>query len=258
VRALEGSTEARPWGVVRREGEPTFAQALAEAEVDVVAVCTPNRLHPDQVQAALAAGKHVLCEYPLAARVSEARKLLGQAHALRRVLHVGYIGLLTESHREQRVRAGELGRPVAGRLEFRGGMDGWIGDPAQAGSPALCAEPRLHQLLDLFGAARVSEATLERDDSGYRLEVRLRFESGGETVLEERRARGGERSLRYAIECERGLLGDPAARSAQGIFALDLGCLVARVRQGEPSYVAESRILHVLELVGQIERLVST
>ena len=40
-------------------------------EIDAVDVCTPNRVHPPAVIAALRAGKHVLCEKPLAVTVAE-------------------------------------------------------------------------------------------------------------------------------------------------------------------------------------------
>src|SRR3954452_15951361 len=53
------------------------AQALAEApDVDVLHICTPNHLHVPLAEAALAAGKHVICEKPLATDVAGAERLL--------------------------------------------------------------------------------------------------------------------------------------------------------------------------------------
>jgi predicted dehydrogenase len=52
------------------------AEALvADESVDVVHVCTPNHLHEDLAQRALAAGKHVICEKPLAIDVEGAQRL---------------------------------------------------------------------------------------------------------------------------------------------------------------------------------------
>jgi predicted dehydrogenase len=52
---------------------------LGEAEVDLVDICTPTPLHPAQAIAALKAGKHVLCEKPLARTAAEAREILAVA-----------------------------------------------------------------------------------------------------------------------------------------------------------------------------------
>jgi predicted dehydrogenase len=255
ARALAQHPEARLWGTVHRAGEPTLAQALADGSVDAVAVCTPNVLHAQQVQAALAAGKHVLCEYPLAATAGEGRALFEAARSRGRVLHVGHIELLAESHRVQRERAAELGRPLGGAVEFTASSEGWIGDGSLAGSPGLRATARLHRLVDLFGSARVRAAALEESAGGYRLEVELGFEAGGEARLCERRAPGCERRTTCAIRCERGLLGDPPPLSAAGVFRADLDCFVARVAGGAPPYLAEERILHVLALVERIDAL---
>ncbi len=49
---------------------------LADAEVQLVDICTPTPLHPEQVTAALRAGKHVICEKPLARTSADAREIL--------------------------------------------------------------------------------------------------------------------------------------------------------------------------------------
>ncbi len=58
-----------------------FHEMLADADVELVDICTPTALHAAQTVAALQAGKHVLCEKPLAQNVSEARKVLRAAAA---------------------------------------------------------------------------------------------------------------------------------------------------------------------------------
>jgi len=52
---------------------------LAGADVDLVDICTPTPLHPAQAIAALKAGKHVLCEKPLARTAAEAREIVAVA-----------------------------------------------------------------------------------------------------------------------------------------------------------------------------------
>ena len=56
---------------------------LLDPEIDAVDLCTPTPLHPDQVVAALKAGKHVLCEKPLARTAALARDILREADTAR-------------------------------------------------------------------------------------------------------------------------------------------------------------------------------
>ena len=56
-----------------------FSGLLADREVELVDICTPTALHPEQAIAALQAGKHVLCEKPLAENVAAARRILKAA-----------------------------------------------------------------------------------------------------------------------------------------------------------------------------------
>jgi predicted dehydrogenase len=64
-------------GVARTTGD--YRTVLSDPEIDAVHVCTPNALHFPMAKAALEAGKHVLCEKPLAVSVAEARKLVDLA-----------------------------------------------------------------------------------------------------------------------------------------------------------------------------------
>ena len=58
---------------------------LADPAVDVVHIATPNHLHAPQVRAVLEAGKHVVCEKPLALTAADARDLVARADAAGRV-----------------------------------------------------------------------------------------------------------------------------------------------------------------------------
>jgi len=63
-----------------------FADLLADEEVQAVDICTPTPLHAAQVRAALKAGKHVLCEKPLAPDAAGARQLLRTVNGTRKFL----------------------------------------------------------------------------------------------------------------------------------------------------------------------------
>lgn len=57
----------------------TFEDMLKNPEIDVVHICTPNFLHYSQSKSALLAGKHVICEKPLATKIEEAEELVAIA-----------------------------------------------------------------------------------------------------------------------------------------------------------------------------------
>jgi len=57
----------------------TFEEMLKQPDIDVVHICTPNFLHFSQSKAALLAGKHVVCEKPLATKIEEAEELVALA-----------------------------------------------------------------------------------------------------------------------------------------------------------------------------------
>jgi predicted dehydrogenase len=90
----------------------TPGDVAADPDVDVVHVCTPNALHLPYVRAALAVGKHVICEKPLGIDLGEARTLRGLAQAAGVVATVPFGYRFYPSVREARaqVAAGSLGR----------------------------------------------------------------------------------------------------------------------------------------------------
>jgi predicted dehydrogenase len=63
-------------------------EALADAEIDLVVIATPNELHAPQGQAALAAGKHLVVDKPFTVTLDEARALVASAETQDRLLSV--------------------------------------------------------------------------------------------------------------------------------------------------------------------------
>jgi predicted dehydrogenase len=67
----------------------SFNEVLGMVDIDVVDICTPPMLHVPQTLAAIAAGKHVICEKPLAGSLAEVDKLIAvQRRAERRIMPV--------------------------------------------------------------------------------------------------------------------------------------------------------------------------
>jgi predicted dehydrogenase len=65
-------------GIERSTGN--YHDLLADSEISAVHICTPNALHFPMAQAALQAGKHVLCEKPLASTIAEAETMIALAN----------------------------------------------------------------------------------------------------------------------------------------------------------------------------------
>lgn len=84
---------------------------LADDTIDVVHICTPNTTHADFALAAIDAGKHVICEKPLATAVGDAQELVSRAAAAGVSATVPFVYRYHPMVREARARvaAGDLG-----------------------------------------------------------------------------------------------------------------------------------------------------
>jgi predicted dehydrogenase len=123
VRGVLGSSPARGQAAAGRTGLPraygSLDDLLADPSVDSVHVTSPNQLHYPQVKQILAAGRHVVCEKPLAVTSAESAELVELAAAGDRISAVNYNIRFypLNQHAQQMVRDGELGelRMVHGR-----------------------------------------------------------------------------------------------------------------------------------------------
>ena len=130
--------------------------AVIDSGIDAVFVCTPNRLIPEVVVAALDAGKHVFCEKPPGRSLDDVERIM---EAERRnpglVLKIGFnhryhFGIMEA---KKIVDSGKYGRVlwvrgVYGKAEGSGNPDDWRRDPALAGGGVLL-DQGIH-MLDLF------------------------------------------------------------------------------------------------------------
>ena len=135
-------------------GAQTFADldALLGSDIEAVYVATPNHLHRPIVEAAARAGKHVLCEKPMALTLADARAMVEvcaqngvrYATAFDQRFHAAHIKL------RELIEQGELGEITLARVHYAcwtppdwrpdsddGAHDNWRVDPARAGGGAL-------------------------------------------------------------------------------------------------------------------------
>ncbi|HKS94522.1 MAG TPA: Gfo/Idh/MocA family oxidoreductase [Terriglobia bacterium] len=150
--------KAAPYGV---PAYTTLEAALRESDAAAVYVASPVFLHAPQSIAALAAGRHVLCEKPMALNLAEAQKMVAAARASGRTFGVAYYRrTYPKVHRAMElIRQGAIGQPVLAwatchtRLAGIDAQRAWLLDPAQAGGGPLydIASHRIDLLNFLFG-----------------------------------------------------------------------------------------------------------
>lgn len=107
-----GKSEAAAVALGIPRGYADYAALLADPAVDVVHLASPNRLHFEQCKQAIATGKHVVCEKPLAMTTAETAELVRLAAESNVVTAVNYNVRFYPCVLElrERVKAGSLGR----------------------------------------------------------------------------------------------------------------------------------------------------
>jgi predicted dehydrogenase len=159
-----GSTHAAAWaetdaaiaGFVSKE--PEAAQALATryqaqvypdvaaliADVDVVDVCAPTHRHHEMTLAAAAAGKHVVCEKPLARTVAQGQEMIAACERAGVKLFVAHVVRFFPEYAQAKaqVDAGVIGKPAVIRLtrgsfQPKKAVDNWFVDAEKSGGMML-------------------------------------------------------------------------------------------------------------------------
>jgi predicted dehydrogenase len=137
-----------------------LAAALQDAEIEAVYVGTPVSLHAPQTIASVRAGKHVLCEKPVALDYAEARTMVQAAEEAGRTLGIAYYRRMYPKLQRAKALIGEgaIGQPVMAELSNHywydeTGHGPWRLDPKMAGGGPLydIASHRIDVLNFLFG-----------------------------------------------------------------------------------------------------------
>ena len=110
-----------------------WRKLIADRSIDAIDVCTPNCLHAPMTVAALKAGKHVICEKPMAMNVGEAKQMVAAAAKAKRTLMMAFCQRFSAAGQGARkiVESGALGNVYHVRIEYvrqRGipGLGGWF------------------------------------------------------------------------------------------------------------------------------------
>lgn len=115
---------------------------LADDSIDLIDICTPPHLHVEQVERALRAGKHVLCEKPLALNGDDALRLVATAKEVDRLLLVGHVLPFMSEFKllADAVADGRWGKILGGHFMRTIGPVDWnpdFYDPQKVGGPLV-------------------------------------------------------------------------------------------------------------------------
>jgi predicted dehydrogenase len=176
VAATVGRTPERTAHAVQvlgaGRGAASAAELIAADDVDVVHICTPNSSHVALAEAAVAAGKPVVCEKPLATSVEDARRLVDLAAAADGLTGVPFVYRFYPAVREarERIAAGE-----AGPLWLLHGtyLQDWLAvedagnwrvDPAQGGASRAFGDIGVHwcDLMEFATGHRITRLAARR------------------------------------------------------------------------------------------------
>jgi predicted dehydrogenase len=193
---------------VGAEASTDLDAVLRDPEVDAVDVCIPTPAHRDATERALAAGKHVFLEKPIALTLEDADAILQAAAASERLFMVGLVLRFWPEYVElqRRVAAGEVGRVNAvatRRLSPPADWAEWFGDRSQTGGTAvdllvhdfdqmnwLLGTPRsvfahepvrghVHALVEYDGASAIAEGSMAMPRSyPFSSNIRVQGEDG--------------------------------------------------------------------------------
>jgi predicted dehydrogenase len=209
IPAIQAEPRCRIYGLVTRDPAkaapyntrtwPTLDEALSDPEVQAVYVGTPVFLHAPQTIQALRAGKHVICEKPMAMNEAEARSMVQAAEESGKTFGVAYYRRCYPKVQRalQLLEAGAIGKPVFAELTnhmwFDGsGNRGWLFDPAKSGGGPLfdIASHRIDVLNFLFGQPKHVAAQLSNVVHHYAVEdnatVMIEYENGVRGIVDVR------------------------------------------------------------------------
>src|SRR5580658_1158511 len=174
IPAIQAEPRSRLYGFVTRNpakaaaypGARTWAsveEAVADPVVDAVYIALPVALHADAAIAALRAGKHVLCEKPMAMNFAEAEQMVATGRASMRtegrLFGVAYYRRLYPKliRAKHLIAEGAIGRPLLAEANCHSWFEiagrEWLADPALAGGGPLydIASHRIDAINFLFG-----------------------------------------------------------------------------------------------------------
>jgi 1,5-anhydro-D-fructose reductase (1,5-anhydro-D-mannitol-forming) len=170
IPAILAEPRSHLYGVVTRDARKadaypgtaawaTLDAALQDDAVDAVYISSPVAMHAEQTISALRAGKHVLCEKPVAMNYAEAEQMAAAGRASGRLFGVSYYRRLYPKliRAKELIAQGAIGQPLLAEANYHGWLEseerGWLRDPAMSGGGPLydVGSHRIDAMNFLFG-----------------------------------------------------------------------------------------------------------
>ena len=95
---------------------PKYEDLLADPKIDMIDICLPPAMHAKVAVAALEAGKHVMCEKPIALKVADAERMVAAAKKAGKLLAIGHVLPFFPEYNfaYKAVSSGKYGKPLGG------------------------------------------------------------------------------------------------------------------------------------------------
>ena len=125
VDVTDGAAEAARQRFGFDEASSDWRAVIARPDIDVIDICTPNNVHAEIAIAAAKAGKHIICEKPLALNGAQGEEMVKavEASGLPNLVWYNYRFLPAVTLAKNIVAAGELGRVFHYRANFLQAFD---------------------------------------------------------------------------------------------------------------------------------------
>lgn len=270
---------------------------LANPEVDAVYIGSPNAVHTEQALAAIAAGKHVLVDKPMAVTVEDAQQIVDAAKKAGVMLSTGYNNRYQPLHRIVRelIQSGEFGAPVFARADcFNAGnpsYQAWRYNQATGGGSMMSIGCHAVDLMEwvlgreiievsslddsaVYGVDRLAAATLRMDGDVFgqvMSALRVPFPQNGITVHCERGYFKTHSSIHFLVNGRLEVVTANSTRDYEfkspspqhSIFVYELDELSQKIQEGSaPVSTGEDgvqgmRVLTAIVQSGQEHRAVS-
>ncbi|MCD6361537.1 MAG: Gfo/Idh/MocA family oxidoreductase [Armatimonadetes bacterium] len=199
LHAVMVRDQARAEEIARRHGAAaaydTVEGLLNDDEIQAVYVCSPVQHHCEHVIAAARAGRHVLCEKPMARTEVECERMVRECEAAGVKLMMAFMNRFRPAHRHIRdmMAAGELGEIIMARTlqasYYQRAEGSWRQDPRLGGGGALydIGSHALDLLCFLAGPVRTVQALVDTRVQDYEVDdvagALFEMESGAHGML---------------------------------------------------------------------------